>query len=103
MTSKAKKRKLNEDNEALETAYENQIEDTSSKRVKARLPIKTQRGLVGREIVEDIPGKLRSWFKWARAKSELQKRKKTNRMKITKKVNNPRWRKNSLCIRLRLT
>ncbi|ERL92295.1 hypothetical protein D910_09612, partial [Dendroctonus ponderosae] len=55
LTSKAKKRKLNEDNETLETEYENQIEDTSTKRVKARLPIKTQRGLVEREIVVDIP------------------------------------------------
>ncbi|XP_050299793.1 nucleolar complex protein 3 homolog [Anthonomus grandis grandis] len=51
---KPNKRKIEED-ETLEQQYEDQIEDNSGKRVKALLPIKTQKGLVHKEIIEDIP------------------------------------------------
>ncbi|CAG9762116.1 unnamed protein product [Ceutorhynchus assimilis] len=52
--TKAKKRKLQTDDETLENEYEEQMEDTSGKRVKALLPIKTKKGFVHKEIVEDI-------------------------------------------------
>lgn len=54
--TKPKKRKINTDDETLENEYEDQIEDTSGKRVKSLLPIKTQKGgLIHKEIVEDVP------------------------------------------------
>ncbi|KAL1493764.1 hypothetical protein ABEB36_009457 [Hypothenemus hampei] len=52
--NKPKKRKLITDDERLENDYENEIDDMSGKRVKALLPIKTQKGLVYKEIVENI-------------------------------------------------
>ncbi|KAF7271845.1 hypothetical protein GWI33_015322 [Rhynchophorus ferrugineus] len=51
---KAKKRK-SDDDDTLENDYEDNIEDTSGKRIKPLLPIKTQKGgLIHKEIVEDI-------------------------------------------------
>ncbi|XP_066263007.1 nucleolar complex protein 3 [Euwallacea similis] len=48
------KKKKHDNDETLENEYENQIEDTSVKRIRALLPVKTQKGLVHQEIVEEI-------------------------------------------------
>lgn len=50
----SKKRKLQEDDESLEINYEDQIEDNSSKRVKPLLPIKTHKGLIPQQMIEEI-------------------------------------------------
>lgn len=50
----SKKRKLQEDDESLENNYEDQIDDNSSKRVKSLLPIKTDKGLIPQQRIEEI-------------------------------------------------
>lgn len=50
----SKKRKLQEDDESLENNYEDQIDDNSSKRVKSLLPIKTHKGLIPQQRIEEI-------------------------------------------------
>lgn len=50
----SKKRKLQEEDESLENNYEDQIEDNSSKRVKSLLPIKTHKGLIPQQMIEEI-------------------------------------------------
>ncbi|XP_060536038.1 nucleolar complex protein 3 homolog isoform X1 [Cylas formicarius] len=55
LNMKPKKRKL-EDDDDLENRYEDEIEETTGKRVKNLLPIKTKHGLVLQQIIEDISG-----------------------------------------------
>lgn len=50
----SKKRKLQEDDASLENNYEDQIDDNSSKRVKSLLPIKTDKGLIPQQRIEEI-------------------------------------------------